>query len=220
MCAFLITYLENTHLTYWHSFDILGVQKELHKIFQKGAHLSSAHNNMLFVVLWSQCAIGTCMGGTILYTENNFHESWKMYNWKTTKFCIFVLECIITSFDLSFSHQNFSHFIEIPFGFILGTKSQHLFSANTICIVHPSTQPIHTKTGPIAAPWCRVLTQAWHILLPKYIMLLFKQRLTKHYSVSCYMALPRSNKLNILIKYFQLLGSGVEFFNSMWLKNI
>ena len=71
----------------------------LFKIFQKGTHLSSAHDNMLFVGLWSQCAIESCMGETILYTEDIFHEPWKMFDWKTTTFRIFVLECIIASYD-------------------------------------------------------------------------------------------------------------------------
>ena len=39
------------------------------------------------------------MGGTILYTESNFDEPWKMYNLKTITFSMFVLECIIASYD-------------------------------------------------------------------------------------------------------------------------
>ena len=57
--CFLVTYLENTHLTYCHHFYILDVQKVLCKIFKKGTYLSSAHNSMLFVGLWSHCAIGS-----------------------------------------------------------------------------------------------------------------------------------------------------------------
>ena len=85
--------------------------------------------------------------------------------------------------------------------------------------MHPSTQHVHTKTGPIAVPWCRVLIQAWHIPLPLqgWHYAFIQTKVDK--ALSCYMALPRSNKLNILIKY-SLLWSGVKFFNSMWLKNI
>ena len=105
-------------------------------------------------------------------------------------------------------------------GLFLGTTSHYLFSANTICIVHLSTQPIHTKAGPIAVPWCTVLTQAWHVPLPLegWHYAFIQTKVGK--ALSCYMALLRSNKLNILIKYSQLLWSGVEFFKSMWLKKI
>ena len=55
-------------------------------MFKKGTHLSSAHNNVVFVGVWSHCATGSCMGEHIQrpYTENNFREPWKIYNWKTT----------------------------------------------------------------------------------------------------------------------------------------
>ena len=106
--------------------------------------------------------------------------------------------------------------LEFHLGLFLG-RSQYLFSANTTCIVHPNAQPIHTKTCSIAVPWCRVLTQAWHIPLPlqgwPYALIQIKA----DKALSCYMALPRSNKMNILVKYSQLLWSGVKFFDSMWL---
>ena len=164
--------------------------------------MSSAHNNMLFVGLWSQCAIGSCMGEAILYTENNFHEPWKMYKWKAITFCIFVLECILW---LKF----LTSLLEFHLGLFLGTTSHYSSSANTICIVHPNTQYIHTQTGPIAIPWCRVLTQAWHILLPLqgWHYALIQRKVDK--ALSCYMALPKSNKLNIMIEYSQLLWSEV-----------
>ena len=215
MCVF-------NHLFGKYPFDILTplyilwVQKVLSKIFQKGTHLSSAHNNMLFVGLWSQCAIGSCMGGTILYTENIFHEPWKMYKWKTTIFLYFRVGMYYRILWLKF----LTSLLEFHLGLFLGTTSHYSFSANTICIVHPSKQPIHNKTGPIAVPWCTVLTQAWHVPLPLqgWHNAFIQTKVGK--ALSCYMALLRSNKLNILIKYSQLLWSGVKFFNSMWLKNL
>ena len=67
----------------------------------------------------------------------------------------FVCSCwnVLSQLMIKISHI----YIGISIGLFLGT-SHYFCSANTICIVHPSTQHIHTKTGPIAVPWCRVLT--------------------------------------------------------------
>ena len=86
--------------------------------------------------------------------------------------------------------------LEFHLGLFLGTTSQYLFSADTICIMHPGTQPIHTKTGPIAAPWCWVRTQAWHILIPLQGCHYAFIQTNVDKALSCYMASPRSNKLN------------------------
>ena len=85
--------------------------------------------------------------------------------------------------------------LEFHLGLFLGTTSHYLFRANTTCIVHPNTQPIYTKTGPIAVPWCRVLTQAWHIPLPLQGWHSAFIQTKADTALSCYMALPRSNKI-------------------------
>ena len=91
----------------------------------------------------------------------------------------FVFSCwnVLSHLMTKISHIKISHIIiGISFGLFLGTTSQYLFSADTICIVHHSThipklgqwQPYenidrHTAHTIASLPWCRVLTQAWHI---------------------------------------------------------
>ena len=63
-------------------------------------------------------------------------------------------------------------------------------------------------------------TQPWHNPLPLQGCHYAFIQTNVDKDLSCGMALPKSNELDILIKYSQRLASGVEFFKSMWLKTL
>ena len=125
--------------------------------------------------------------------------------------CVFSCGNVLSHLMTKISHI----LIGISFGFILWNNKPIVFSADTICIVHPGTQPIHTKTGPIAAPWCRFLTQGLAHSVTFTGMALCS------YSNKGWQSCIMSNGITKVqqIEYpDKIFPTAMEFLNSMWLK--
>ena len=118
---FLVTYLEHTHLTYWHHFNISGVQKVFCKIFKKGTDLV-LHIIVSYLLVYGHTVQLEAARVKLLWTVVQEILFMSPGKWMSGKQPHFIFSCwnVLSHLVTKISPIEISHiFIGISFGFIL-----------------------------------------------------------------------------------------------------